>query len=208
MRVLWLLGEMGVPFECQVWPFDRTLRSADYMRRSPAGRVPSIEDGGLTLFESGAIVEYLCERYPESGLGRLTGDSERWQWLMWIHYAETVGQHLANLTQHHIFLREDWMRSPTFMRLEKLRLDKTLGALESTLDTRDWLLASGFSAADCCVGYCVYVASFFTDLHRFPNVKAYRGRMFDRTAFRASIPGPGDERLYRKEHYPVPDVSN
>ena len=69
MRVHWLLGEIGVPFESRVWPFDRTLRQDEYLQLSPAGRVPSLEDGDLTMYESGAIVEYLCERFriPDSG---------------------------------------------------------------------------------------------------------------------------------------------
>ena len=204
MKVHWLLGEIGVPFECRVWPFDRTLRQNEYLLLSPAGRVPSIEDGELTMYESGAIVEYLCERFPDSGLGRPPGHPERPRWLMWLHFSETIAQHLANLTQHHIFLRADWMRSPTVMRLERMRLEKTLGVVETALDGQDYLLASDFSAVDCCIGYCVYVSQFFTRLDGFPRTREYFGRISERPAFKATLPGPGEARLYEKDFYPEP----
>ncbi|MYF68489.1 MAG: glutathione S-transferase family protein [Proteobacteria bacterium] len=206
MKVHWLLGEIGVPFESHIWPFDRTLRQSEFLQLSPAGRVPSLEDGELTMHESGAIVEYLCERFPDSGLGRPPGHPERPNWLIWLHFSETIAQHLANLTQHHIFLREAWMRSPTVMRLERMRLEKTLGVVETTLERQDCLLASGFSAVDCCIGYCVYVARYFTCLDGFPNTRGYHERNSERPAFRATLPAPGEARLYEQDFYPVPDA--
>ena len=204
MKVHWLLGEMDIPFECKIWSLDKSLRQGDYLKLSPAGRVPALEDGDLTMYESGAIVEYLCERFPESGLWRPPGDPERPEWLMWLHFSETIAQHLANLTQHHIFLRDDSMRSPTVMRLERMRLDKTLGVVEKALDGRDYLLASGFSAVDCCIGYCVYVAGFFTTFERLPAVEAYRCRIGKRPAFKDTLPKPGESRLYMRDFYPAP----
>ncbi len=206
MRVYWLLVEMGLDFECVLRPFDRSLREPGYAEVSPAGRVPALEDGEVVLFESGAIVEYLCERYPEAGFGRLPGDPERWAWLTWLHFAETIAQHLANLTQQHIMLREDWMRSPTLMKLERLRLEKTLQVLETALDGRQYLLASGFCAVDACIGYCTYVAKHFTHLDRLPNTHAYFRRLSSRPAFRAALPPAGAQRLYTRDFYPTPDA--
>ena len=132
-RVLWLLHELGVPFEMVVHPFDKALRAPDFLALSPAGRVPAIEIDGQVLFESGAILEYLCERFPGPGLGRAPGHPERAEWLVWVHFAETISQHSAALTQGHIVLREDWMRSPTVLRLEARRLEKCFAALEGRL---------------------------------------------------------------------------
>ena len=119
MRVLWLLNEIGEPFELVVHPFDKSLRSKDYLALSPAGRVPALEIDGMTMFESGAMMEYLCELFPRAGLGRLPGDPERAEWLTWLHFAETVSQHTAALTQQHVALYEDSMRSPIVMKLER-----------------------------------------------------------------------------------------
>jgi glutathione S-transferase len=163
MRVLWLLNELGVPFEAITHPFDKSLRDPAYLRLSPAGRVPALEIDGMTMFESGAMMEYLCERFPEAGLGRLPGGPERAEWLTWLHFAETISQHVAALTQQHIMLYDDAMRSPIVMKLEAARLKKCHAAVEARLSgpggNRDYLLSSGFSAADIAVGQAIYMAT-------------------------------------------------
>ena len=64
MRALWLLHELGVEFEVQEWPFDKTLRSPEFRALNPAGRVPALELDGEAIWESGAMLELLCERFP------------------------------------------------------------------------------------------------------------------------------------------------
>lgn len=204
-RTLALLYEMGLDFELVVHSFRRSLYNDSYRRLSPAGRVPCLEDGDVVLFETGAITEYLVETYPETGLGRPPGDKERWEWLQYLHFAETIGQHLATLTQHHVVLRESSMRSPTVMRYETMRLGRTMAVLEEGLTGRDYLLASGFSAIDTNIGYSVYGAGFFLRLEDYPNVAAYRERLMARPAFRRALPPEGAERLYHKDFYELPD---
>ena len=99
---------------------------------------------GRVVWESGAIVEVLCERFHEAGLWRAPGDPERVDWLIWLHFSETVSQHSAALTQQHVALYEDSMRSPIVMRLEAKRLGKCYAALEARLGEREYLLDSGF----------------------------------------------------------------
>ncbi|MBF9032204.1 glutathione S-transferase [Rhodobacterales bacterium HKCCE3408] len=200
MRILWLLNEMGVDFDVHVWPFDKTLRSAQYLALNPAGRVPALELDGDRHFESGALIEILCERFPETGLGRPPGDPERAAWLTWIHFAETISQHSAALTQQHIALREDHMRSPIVMKLEAARLGKCYDAVEGRLEGRDYLLDTGFSAADIAVGQAIYMACHFARLEAHDDLAAWYARITDRPGFRASLPA-GEDRLYRKEFY-------
>ena len=123
MRSLWLLHEIGAPFDLVIQPFDKTMRSAVYLAINPTGRVPALEIDDLVLYESGAIAEYLCERFPQAGLGRDPGHAERAAWLNWIHFAETISQHTAALTQQHVALYDDAMRSPIIMQLEAKRLE-------------------------------------------------------------------------------------
>ena len=106
MRTLWLLREIGLEFELVIHGFDRSLRAPEFLKVSPAGRVPALVHNGQALIETGAITEYLCETF-ETPLFRPPGDPERVEWLTWLHYAETLGQHLAILTQQHIVLRKD-----------------------------------------------------------------------------------------------------
>jgi len=205
-RSLALLYEMGLEFELVVHSFRAPLYNDAYRQLSPAGRVPALEDGDVTLFETGAITEYLVETYPESRLGRPVGHPEHWHWVQWLHFAETIGQHLATLTQHHVVLREDWMRSPTVMKYETMRLGRTLGVLEAALEGQDYMLASGFSAIDTNIGYSVYGAARFVRLDALPNVAAYLARLLARPAFQKALPPKGAERLYLKEFYELPNV--
>jgi glutathione S-transferase len=204
-RVMWLLEEIGLDYEVVRHSFfDKSLRSEDYLALSPAGRVPAIEIDGRVIYESGAIIEYLC---ATRGLfGRIPGDPDWVDWLEWLHFAETIGQHLAALTQQHIALREDWMRSPTVMKLESMRLEKTLGVIEAGLGAHDWLMPSGFSAVDCAVGYSAIVARRFVRFDGLPRVAGWLARCEAREGFRRAEARDGTPEIYRRDFYEAPDV--
>lgn len=203
MRTLWLLNELGVPFQLRTYPFDRTLRSPAFLNLSPAGRVPALEIDGARMFETGAITEYLCERFSPDGLGTRPGSPNRMQWLVWVHFSETLSQHTAALTQQHVALREDHMRSPIVMKLEAARLGKCYAALEARLaapdENRDYLLSSGFSAADISVGQAVYMSRHFAALDDFPATADWYARITARDSFAASL--PNDDGIYDRDFY-------
>ena len=198
MRSLWLLYELAVDFDLEVYPFDKSLRSAAYLKMNPAGRVPTLELDGKVIRESGAIAQVLCERFDPRGLGRPLGHADRLAWLDWIHFAETISAHCANLSQQHLFLREDHMRSPIIMKLEAARLAKTLEVIEAGI-AGDYLLASGFSAADVNVGQAVYLAKHFVRLEATPKVADWFARLSAREAYQAALP-QGDA-LYDRDFY-------
>ncbi|MEH6836128.1 MULTISPECIES: glutathione S-transferase family protein [Falsihalocynthiibacter] len=203
MRSLWLLHELGVEFEVVEHAFGKNLRSVEYLTLNPAGRVPALEIDGRVLFETGAITEYLCEVFPEAGLGRAAGSGERADWLVWVHFSETISQHAAALTQQHIALFEDWMRSRIVMKLEAARIGKCYEALNARLEGREYVLHGGFSAADISLGQALYMAVHFKSLEGFENVQAWYERITARAAFRASLPPEGATLLYPEEFYPV-----
>ena len=203
MRSLWLLHELGIEFDCIVHPFDKSLRKPDYLALSPAGRVPALEIGDAVLFETGAITEYLCECFPDAGLWRAPGDQERAEWLVWVHFAETISQHAAALTQQHLMLYDDAMRSPIVMKLEAARIGKCYAALEDRLEGRDYLLDGGFSAADISVGQAVYMARHFAKTDEFTRVSEWIERLSARDAFQKSLPQTGEATLYSQEFYPA-----
>ncbi|MGR3795152.1 glutathione S-transferase family protein [Vannielia sp. SX4] len=201
MRVLWLLHELAVDFELVVHPFDKSLRAAGYLALNPAGRVPALEIDGEVWWESGAIVELLCERFADAGLGRAPGEPERAEWLIWVHFAETISQHLAALTQQHIMLYDDTMRSPVVMKLEAARLGKCFEALNRRLEGREYLLDGGFSAADVAAGQAVYMGQRFAPVADYPALAAWWARVSAREAFKASLPPEGADLLYKEEFY-------
>lgn len=190
MRSLWLLHELArtnaLEFDVKELAFEmKVLRSAEYLAVHPLGRVPCLVDGDEVLFESGAICQYLCERYDDGSLGRGPGHPERNQWLQWVHFAETMGVHGASLVQQSGFIAPA-ERSPTVQKLESRRLEKTLGVIDGVLADREYLLESGFSAADTMVGYSVHLARRFVSIEPFPSVARYYARIGDRPAFRAA----------------------
>ncbi|WP_298292684.1 glutathione S-transferase family protein [uncultured Litoreibacter sp.] len=203
MRSLWLLNELGVEFETVVHPFGKNLRAPDYLAKHPVGRVPALEIDGKVLFETGAIAEYLCDRFPQAGLGRVAGDEDRADWLIWLHFAETVAQHCASLTQQHVMLYEPEMRSDIIMKLEAARLGKCFGALDQRLEGRDYLLDSGFSAVDISCGYAVYSGVHYVRPDAYPNLVAWYDRLSARPGFQASLP-PEGEGIYQQDFYPAP----
>ena len=207
MRTLWLLHELEVDFDVVLHAFDKSLRDPEYLTLSPAGRVPALEIDGERMFETGAITEYLCERFPDANMGRMPGEPDRMAWLVWVHFAETVSQHAAALTQQHIALYDDAMRSPVVMKLEAARLKKCYDAIEARLSTpvenRDYLLTSGFSAADVSVGQAVYMARHFAKLDGHPAVSDWYERITERDAFQKALPRPEGAKLYAQDFYPA-----
>lgn len=196
MRVLWMLHELGVAFDLRSYAFDKTLRTPEFKSLSPAGRVPALEIDGEVIFESGAALEYLAERFPDKGLGRPAGDPDRADFLSWLHFAETISVHCAILTQQHVIIREDHQRSPFLMGLEAKRLGKTVEAVErrlsSPVENRETLLTSGFSACDVGVGQAIWMARRFVRLDPFPETAAWLARMMARPAFSDACPKEGE----------------
>ncbi len=204
-RVLWLLEELGLTFEVTHYDIrDGSLRGA-FQELSPAGRVPALEIDGLTLFESGAIHEYLCERHPQSGLGRVPGSPERPRFLEALHFAETMAGCIEQLNIQHVFLRDPAQASPTVIKLMTARLAGTLRAMEGLLEGRDHMLRDGFSAADTMMGFNLFAAPYFVQLDPYPRIGAYRDRLAARPAFWRARDRDGEQAFYTRDFYPVPE---
>ena len=202
-RVLWMLTEMGL--DCEIIPYaipDGSMRTPEFLAKSPAGRVPALELDGRVIFESGAIMEYLAETRPDHGFGRAPGHEERADYLMWMHFAETQAHILANLNLQHIFLRNASMRSPTVLKIEARRLESTLAVIEQALDGREWLLAGGFSAADMMMGFNLFAAPYYARMDAFPNVRAYCDRMVAREGYAKARALDGAQDFYTRDFYP------
>ena len=187
VRSLWLLNELGLDFELVTLAFSMAaLRAPEYLAVSPLGRVPCLQDGDLTLFESGAICQYLCERYDGGELYRPPGDPERAEWLQWVHYAETIAVHGASLVQQQVFIAPE-KRSEIVIKLESKRLEKSLEVIDAHLTDRDYLLRTGFSAVDTGVAYSVHLAQGRIAITGLKHVVAYYERCKARPAFEKSV---------------------
>lgn len=203
MRVLWLLGELEVEFVVAPHAPDRSLRDPAFLSLSPAGRVPALEIEGERMFGATAIIEYLCEKFPERGLGRVPGDPDRMTWLVWLHFADTVTGCVDILRRAHAAGQVQMMRD----ELARLALcyDAIEGRLSTPVENRDYLLTSGFSACDIAVGQAVYMARHFLATDDRPELTAWYARITARDSFAAALPAPGAVRLFSQEFHEVPN---
>ena len=203
-RILWLLEELALDYEIRHWSLtDGSLRSGEFKALSPAGRVPALEIDGLTMFESGAMVQYLSER--EGKFAPPPGAPERAAFLSWIGFAETQANILQELNIQHIFLRPVEARSPALMSLQAKRLAVTMKALDRHLAGRDWLL-SAFSAADCMLGFNIDAMFRFVRPESFPAIVAYRDRVKARPAYQRALAKAGGDAIYTQDFYELPDA--
>ncbi|WP_323783527.1 glutathione S-transferase family protein [Thalassovita sp.] len=204
-RVLWLLHELGEdPEVIRYGIINGSLHTEEFRAISPARRAPALEIDGRVLFESGAIVQYLCETRDGHGLMPALGDPERADWLMWLHYSETLACHIQNLNMQHLFLPDPSSRSVTVMGLETKRLAITLQGVEQALQGHDYLLPSGFSAVDIMMGFTLESASHYVRFDRFPKLSAYRDRIAARPAYRSAQDAEGPQEFYDRDFYEMP----
>jgi glutathione S-transferase len=144
-----LLNEIGVPFELAL--VDRALgaqRSAEYLRLNPTGRIPTLVDGDLVVYETAAIVLYLVERFPGAGLGPPLGSKERAHLLRWVaHLASTVQPEMLPY-----FYPERYVTDPSLVgdvkRTAERRLEDLFDRIDQLLGAGPYLLGDRYTAAD------------------------------------------------------------
>jgi glutathione S-transferase len=190
LRVLWLLEELGLPYELHTLAFTPdSLKGADYLKVNPLGKVPSITDGELTMFESGAIVEYLLERYGNGRLAPKVGTAERGAFLQWVHFAEaTCLPPLSDLAQHTIF-KPETERIAALVPDAQARIATWLGVLERAAAGKQYLLGDDFTGADVMIGYSLLLTKWFGLLGEPPyaNLSAYLARLERRPALQKAL---------------------
>ncbi|MEM7745309.1 MAG: glutathione S-transferase family protein [Pseudomonadota bacterium] len=178
VRIAWLLEELGLEYDIVSMPLgDPKMRDPEYLKVHPAGRVPALEDGEVTLFESGAIVEYLLARYGGGRLRPEVSSPEFPVYLQWLHYAEGMMMPQVNIIVVETkFLAPEKRNDTNVARATKL-LNRMLRPVDTALESKDFL-AGEFSGADIMTGHaCSVAARLGADLTGNPNVRAYVDRI-------------------------------
>ena len=111
---------------------------------------------------------------------------------------------IEQLNINHVFLRDPSQASPVVIKLNTARLKGTLAGMEALLGDQEYLLPSGFSAADTMMGFNLFAAPYFVKLDAFPRLAAYKARIEARPAFRRAAARDGVQTFYDRDFYPVP----
>ncbi len=200
-RVLWLLEELGLPYEIQKYERDAKTMLAPpaLLAVHPLGKSPVITDGELTVAESGAIVEYLVERYGDGRLAPPIGSPERLRWRYWLHFAE--GSAMPPLLLKLIFTRIPESPMPFFVKpiargisnkvlaaMVAPNLERQLDFMEAELGKSEWFAGADLSAADIQMSFPLEAAAQRAGLDtRRPTLMAFLKRIHARPAYQRAL---------------------
>ena len=187
-RIVWLLEELQLPYEINKMAFHpKDLKSDEHRARHPLGRVPVLQDGDVTLYESGAIVEYILERHKNGGLKPAVQSPEFPAYLQWFHYCEGMVMPPVNTIVVQTILLPPERRDEGALTQAQRLLTKALQPVDQALEGKDYLIGR-FSAADIMLGHACFMSNRLgcvTD--EMTNLKAYVARIAARPAFKKAI---------------------
>ena len=200
-RVLWLLEELGVPYEVKRYERDAKTMLAPASLRAvhPLGKSPVITDEGQTIAESGAIVEYLVERYGNGRLVPAAGSAERLRYTYWLHYAE--GSLMPPLLMKLVFDRVERGPMPFFARPIARRIARKvkesfvapqikshLDYAEAELAKATWFAGNEMTAADVQMSFPLEAAVLRGGLDASrPRLHAFLERIHARPAYQRAL---------------------
>jgi len=210
-RVLWLLEELGVPYEIKHYQRNaQTMLAPPELRAvHPLGKSPVITDGDLTLAESGAIIEYLAERYGKGKFIPAAGTPERLRYTYWMHFAE--GSAMPPLLIKLLLSRISGPATPALIRpIARMIANRVLGTIvtpnitrqldfmEGELEKHKWFAGDEFSAADIQMSFPLEAASSRGGLDASrPKLWAFLQTIHARPAYQRAIEKGGPYALLR-----------
>ena len=188
VRTLWLLEELGLDYELNRMDFHpKDLKSDEHRARHPLGRIPVLEDGDITIWESGAIAEYILERHKNGGLKPSPDALNYPKYLQWFHYCEGMVMPPINTIVVHTILLPPERRDETALGQAQRLLGRAVQPIEEDMPGKDYL-AGDFTAADTMLGHSIMMANrmgIVNDAH--PNLLAYIERLKARPALQKAF---------------------
>jgi len=188
-RILWLCEELGVPCEVKHHQRDAVTRLAPPELRAltPMGTAPVMQDGEITMGESGAIVEYIIHKYGGGRLALLPSHPDYAQYLFWFHFANAT---LQPMMHRNMFLsRLNVPADNAFGIGTRQRLERGLDAVETRLRANEWLAGREFTAADIMIVFTLTTMRIFMplELKPWPAILAYLQRVGARPAYQRAM---------------------
>jgi glutathione S-transferase len=200
-RILWLLEELGLPYEIKQYQRDpKTMLAPPELRAvHPLGKSPVITDGAVTVAESGAIIEYLLETYGEGRLVPPAGTPDKRRFTYILHYAE--GSAMPPLLLKLVFDKVETSPMPFFAKpiargiAQKVKssfimpnLKANLDFLEGELQQSAWFAGEAFTAADIQISFALEAAASRGGLDaRYPKLSDFLQRIHARPAYQRAL---------------------
>jgi glutathione S-transferase len=200
-RVLWLLEELGVAYEVQHYQRDAKTMLAPpaLLAVHPLGKSPIIVDGAVTVAESGAVIEYLVDRYGGGRLIPPAGTPERLSYTYWLHYAE--GSAMPPLLLKLVFDRVangpvPWPISVVARHIAgtvqnsfiRPQLKRHLDYMEAALGAHTWFAGEEFTAADVQMSFPLEAAVSRAGLNASrPRLTAFLDRIHARDGYKRAL---------------------
>jgi glutathione S-transferase len=193
-RILWLLEELGVPYEIKFYRRDAVTNLAPPELKAvhPLGKSPVITDGAITIAESGAIVDYIIRKYGHGKLAPAPDAADYETYLEWLHYAE--GSAMLPLMLLLYTMRLGEAAAPLKDRIDG-EIDNHLGYVNAALEGRPYLMGETLTGADVQMSFVGEVGRAFGRLANYPNIAAWVERLHERPAFKAALEKGGAYNL-------------
>ena len=188
-RIVWLCEELGLPYELKLYDRDPVTRLAppEYKALHPMGAAPVIDDGGVVLAESGAIIEYLVAKYGNGRLVLAPDHPDFAHFVYWFHFANGTLQPATG--RNMILSRLDLPHDNPMLRAMNARLDLALGQVQSRLAKVDYFAGSAFTTADIMIVFTLTTMRLFLPygLAPYPAILGYLQRIGRREAYQQAM---------------------
>ena len=187
-RPLWMLEEMGLPYELKVLPFPPRMFDKSYFEVNPLGTVPYLVDGETRMSESAAICQYLGVKYGPTPLAVAPNEPDYPRYLNWLAMSDATLTFPQTLVLRYRMLEPPERRQPQVADdYEKWFLGR-LRAVEAATERGDYLCAGRFTAADITVGYAAMLAEIIgLDRHFTPGVASWWTRLKQRDGYKRAL---------------------
>jgi glutathione S-transferase len=187
-RPLWMLEELGVPYELCMLPFPPRVKSREYLAVNPLGTVPALFDGGVRMTESAAICQYLAARFSPGVMDVAATEPDFGAYLNGLNFGEATLTFPQTLVLRYAHFEPAERRQPQVAEDYAKWFLARLRTLEPLLAEREFLCAARFTAADVSVGYALLLAQHLGLHERFtPAVAAYWQRLQARAAYQRAL---------------------
>ncbi|AVH73863.1 glutathione S-transferase [Nostoc sp. 'Lobaria pulmonaria (5183) cyanobiont'] len=195
-RVLWLLEELGIEYEIKFYERDaKTMMAPESLRQvHPLGKSPVITDADLTIAESGAIIEYIVDRYGNGRLVPASGTPEYLRYKYWLHYAE--GSAMPPLVMQLVLSNFGAGDSSVVSGFVAPQIKLHFDYIEGELRKNTWFANNEFTAADIQMSFPLeVVATRSEEVKNRPKLKEFVERIHGRPAYKRALERGGKYEL-------------